>query len=151
MMDLTLQFFLALFATLGFSIIFTVPAKCMVPCVVVGGLGWVVYQIVMFYQQSPILACFLAACLVGLLSDICSHIFKDASTIFIIPGILCLVPGSNIFKTMEALLRHDVSNTASIGSETLLMAGAIATGLLVIGAVSRVVLAVIKKTMKKVI
>jgi uncharacterized membrane protein YjjB (DUF3815 family) len=67
-------------------------------------------------------------------------------TIFIIPGILCLVPGANIFYTMEALLRSDIEKMAEVGIQTILMAGAIAMGLLAMGAVINVVRALLSKT-----
>ena len=150
MMELFIQFILALLATCGFCIIFRVPVKDLPICIIIGALGWVAYEISVYYRVSPVLACFTASCMVGILSDIASRIFKEASTIFIIPGILCLVPGSNIYRTMEAMLSHDMGNTASIGAQTLLMAGAIAAGLLVTGSVIKVIRAVIKKTVSKV-
>ncbi|MDO4869019.1 MAG: threonine/serine exporter family protein [Bacillota bacterium] len=132
MMYLLTQFLLALLATLGFSVIFRVPLKKIPACVLVGALGWITYIITVHYLGSPVAGCFTGACMVGMLSSICARCLKEASTIFIIPGILCLVPGSNIYKTMEALLLHNYENTAEIGVQTLFMAGAIAIGLLVI-------------------
>jgi uncharacterized membrane protein YjjB (DUF3815 family) len=67
-------------------------------------------------------------------------------TIFVIPGILCLVPGAKIFYTMEALLRSNVEDMAHVGIETLMMAGAIAMGLLVMGAIIKVFWALVHKT-----
>lgn len=145
MMELLFQFALAVFATLGFAVIFRVPVRHMIPCVIVGAAGWVVYEITVFSLGSNAVGCFFGACVVGVLSTICSYLFKDASTIFVIPGILCLVPGSKIFHTMEALFRHHVGSAAEIGLETLLMAGAIAIGLLAVGALSNVVITVIKQ------
>lgn len=133
MMNLLLQFVLALFATLGFSVIFRVPVKKIPACILIGALGWVTYEIAVFYMQSPVFGCFAGACMVGMLSSICARFLKEASTVFIVPGILCLVPGYKIYSTMEALLLHNYGNTASIGIETLMMAGAIAIGLLVMG------------------
>lgn len=146
MMALISQFALALFATLGFAIIFRVPIKDIPICIVVGALGWITYLLSVQYMSSPVMGCFFGACIVGLCSTLASYIFKDASTIFIIPGILCLVPGARIFYTMEALLKSDISRMAQVGVETLVMAGAIAMGLLVIGACTNVVRALIKKT-----
>ena len=54
--------------------------------VLIGGLAWSCYQICLYYNASAVVGCFIAACLVGLLSDICSRVFKEAATIFIIPG-----------------------------------------------------------------
>ena len=62
------------------------------------------------------------------------------------PGILCLVPGSAIFNTMLQLLEEDFTEFGLAGLQTLLMAGAIALGLLTIGAVLRVIYALVRKT-----
>ena len=146
MMELIQQFLLALFATLGFAIIFKVPLRHIPVCIVVGACGWIAYLISVYYFDSPIVGCFIGACVVGLLSTIGARVFRDASTIFVIPGILCLVPGAKIFYTMEALLRKNIEDMAEIGLQTLLMAGAIAMGLLVMGACTNVVRALIHKT-----
>lgn len=140
------QFFLALFATVGFCVIIRVPLRCLPGCAVVGAVGWMVYEVTFYYLNSPVMGCFIGACVVGLLSTIFAKVYKDASTIFTIPGILCLVPGSNIYNTMAAMLEHDLQGTFSIGLETLLMAGAIALGLLVIGATFSVIKRLIKTT-----
>lgn len=146
MMHLFSQFLLALVATLCFAIIFHVPVRHIPACIVVGGLGWVTYLISDYSMDSPVLGCFFGACMVGLCSVIASRIFKEAMTIFIIPGILCLVPGAKIFYTMEALLRNDVQDMAEIGVQTIMMAGAIALGLLAIGAVINVFWSIVHKT-----
>lgn len=146
MMHLFSQFMLAFVATMGFAIIFRVPVRHIPVCVVIGGLGWVTYLIAESSLGSPAIACFFGACMVGLCSAIATRIFKEAMTIFIIPGILCLVPGAKIFYTMEALLRNDVQDMAQIGVETLMMAGAIALGLLVMGAIIKVFRAIVSKT-----
>ena len=146
MMHLFSQFMLAFVATLGFAIIFRVPVRHIPACVIVGGLGWVTYLISDYSMDSPVMGCFFGACMVGLCSMIAARLSKEAMTIFVIPGILCLVPGAKIFYTMEALLRSDVQDMAQIGIQTLMMAGAIALGLLVIGAVIKVFWALVHKT-----
>ena len=140
------NFLLALFATLGFSIIFKVPLKDIPACVIIGGLGWITDLIAVQYFDSPVFGCFMGACVVGLCSTFAASMFKDATTIFIIPGILCLVPGLKIFNTMVELLRKDISGAADLGLETMLMAGAIAMGLLVTGAIINAIRDVIRKT-----
>ena len=146
MMEIIQQFFLALFATLGFAIIFRVPKKLIPVSIVVGALGWITYLISVYYFDSPVIGCFIGACLVGLCSTIAAYVFRNAATVFIVPGILCLVPGAKIFYTMEALLRNDITGMVEIGLQTLMMAGAIAIGLLVMGACTNVVRALIHKT-----
>ncbi|MGX8773850.1 MAG: threonine/serine exporter family protein [Bacillota bacterium] len=146
MMEIISQFVPAVFALLGLAIIFRIPARHIPACVVVGALGWLTYLITDYYLNSPIMGCFFGACMVGLCSAEASRIFKEAMTIFVIPGILCLVPGAKIFYTMEALIRIDYDEMAEIGIETLMMAGAIAMGLLVMGALIKVVRAILSRT-----
>lgn len=146
MMILLPQFLLALFATLGFAIIFRVPVSKIPVCIVVGACGWIAYLVSDYYFNSPVIGCFLGACFVGILSIIAAKVFKDAGTIFVIPGILCLVPGARIFYTMEALLKNDLTEMGTVGLQTLLMAGAIAMGLLISGAITRVIRNLVKTT-----
>ncbi|MDO4834205.1 MAG: threonine/serine exporter family protein [Bacillota bacterium] len=146
MVTILQQFLLALFATFGFAIIFRVPKKLIPVSIIVGALGWITYLIAVYYFDSPVIGCFIAACLVGLCSTIAAYALKNATTVFIIPGILCLVPGAKIFYTMEALLRHDYAEMTETGVLTLMMAGAIAMGLLVMGACTGVVRALVRKT-----
>lgn len=149
MIHLILQFLFATFATCGFAIIFQVPLRHFPPVSLVGGLGWACYQICIDYNSSPVIACFVAACLVGFLSDICSRLFKDAATIFTIPGILCLVPGAGMFYTMKAFLDHDMEALSSTATKTLLMAGAIAAGLLAIGSIIKIIRSFVQKAVDK--
>ena len=139
------SFIFALFATLGFSIIFHVPYRHIPVAALIGGLGWVTYQLCISQSSSVMFSCFLAACAVGFLSDIASRILKDAATVFIIPGILCLVPGSGIYNTMVELVDGRLDQAAKLGSQTLMMAGSIALGLLVIGAMIKIIVAVMRR------
>lgn len=146
MNDLIMQLIYALFATCGFSILFKVPAKQIPFCMVTGALSWGCYRFGIYCDISPVMSCFLASCSVGVLSEIFARIRKEASTIFTIPGIICLVPGSNIYNTMAAMLEQDFTHAASVGTETLMMAGAIAAGLLIIGSLIRILRSLIRRT-----
>ncbi len=126
------QFFYALLSTAGFCLIFNVPRRHMVSASAVGALGWIAFQYALSFGYGNIAACFLGSCAVALLSDICSRLLKDATTLFIIPGILPLVPGAGMYNTMLAFLDGNFEKMTKIGSETILMAGSIAVALLMV-------------------
>lgn len=128
-------FLFAFSSTVGFSILFHVPKKNILAAGLVGALGWITYTYFITSGSGSVLACFAGSCVVAVISDLFSRIFKDAATIFIIPGILPLVPGANMYYTMLAILDGNVQKTASVGTETMLMAGAIAVALLVVASV----------------
>lgn len=138
-------FAFALFATLGFCLIFHVPARHIPVASAIGALGWTAYQFCLLFETSTLTACFLGSCLVGLLSDLAARLLKDAATVFIIPGILCLVPGSGMYNTMAELVNGDLEAAASTCSHTVAMAGAIALGLLAVGAVTKIIVSIARR------
>ena len=145
MMSLLFQIPIALIATFGFCIIFNVPAKKFPLCALVGAVSWMSCQAFIYNGFSPVFAAFAASCIVWLMSNICSRIFRETSTMFIIPGILCLVPGSGMYYTMLAMLHHDMDAMAPTGTVTLMTAGAIAAGLLAMGSVTGVIILFINR------
>ena len=76
--------------------------------------------------------------MVGLSSDIASRVCKEAATIFVIPGVLPLVPGAGTYYTMLAIVEGNLEEAAATGIQTLAMAGAIALGLLVVGTIIQI-------------
>jgi len=143
------QFFISCFETCGFCIIFQVHLRKIPIVMVIGGLGWTTYMFCMSYYDSVVAATFFGACVVGFLSDIASRVFKDASTVFTIPGIICLVPGAGIYYTLLALVQQDTEAFGDYAFTTLLTAGAIGTGLLVTGSILQVIRAVKNKITHK--
>ncbi len=145
MSSLFVEFIFALLGTLGFALIFNVPLRHIPIASVIGGAGWVVYQIAVAMDCGVAIACFFGACTVGLTSDIASRVCREAATIFVIPGVLPLVPGAGTYYTMLAIIQGNLDAAAAKGIETLAMAGAIALGLLVMGTVIQIVRGAVKR------
>ena len=138
-MTLFLQFLAAFGATVGFTLIFNIPHRHIFFAGFSGACGWVLFKYLLLTGQSVVISCFIASCLIAALSELFSRIFKEASLIFIIPGILPLVPGAGMYQTMLALLQEDLQATARIGTETLLITGAIAVAIIMISSFVRAV------------
>ena len=139
------EFIFAFLGTLGFTLIFNVPLRHIPVASFVGGAGWVVFQIADAMGCGVAIACFFGACTVGLTSDIASKVCKEAATIFVIPGVLPLVPGAGTYYTMLAVIEGNLDQAAAKGIETLAMAGAIALGLLVMGTVMQIIRGLTKR------
>lgn len=136
-MILFLQFIFAFCATAGFTLIFNIPHRHIFFAAFSGGCGWTAFQYIQHSGQTAVIACFIAACLVAALGEAFSRIFKEASIIYIIPGILPLVPGAGMYKTMLSLLQENLSQTADVGMETLMLTGSIAVGILMVSSFVR--------------
>ncbi len=139
---LYLHFVFALIGTLGFCILFHVPPRHMTASSIGGALGWITYVYLTSNGSSGIAACFLGACVVSALAEFFSRAGKEATTLFIIPGIIPLVPGAPLYYTMRSLLDNDFDVAARLGSEALFMAGSIAIALLLVASLTRILMAI---------
>ena len=80
---------------------------------------------------------FMAALLVSLMSEILARKLKQPATVFVIPGIILLVPGLGMYKTMLYLVQNDYANAVAKGADVLFIGGAISMGVLIITAIFR--------------
>jgi len=141
---LYIHFIFSFIGTLGFCILFHVPPRHMIPASFGGALGWIAYVYLTSNGTSTIAACFLGACVISALAEIFSRAGKEATTLFIIPGIIPLVPGATLYYTMRSLLANDFEAAARLGTEALFMAGSIAIALLLIASLTRILMAIIR-------
>jgi len=145
MSNVFVEFIFAFLGTLGFTFIFNVPLRHIPVASFIGGAGWAIYHIAVSAGCGIAISCFFGACIVGLSSDIASRICKEAATIFVIPGVLPLVPGAGTYYTMLAVVEGNLEMAADKGIQTLAMAGAIALGLLTMGTIIQVVRGITKR------
>ena len=127
-----LQIILAFVGTMGFSIIFNVPRKELLLCGIAGAAGWTVYRLI--FDISPGLvvpAILFGAVTVTCISRVLSFTRKMPVTVYMIPGIIPLVPGAGIYYTMFYAVMGENTQALMLGIETLRNAGVIAVGLLI--------------------
>jgi uncharacterized membrane protein YjjP (DUF1212 family) len=136
-----LFFLFAFLTTLGFCVQFHVPRKHMIFASLTGAFGFCLFQYGLLLNYSMVFASFLGAGLVAALSEFCSRAGKDATTLFIIPGIIPLVPGTGMYATMVYALQSDFANAVSTGARTLIIAGGIAVALVIVSSLTRIFMA----------
>lgn len=125
-----LQVISAYFVTVFFSIMFNTSRKQLFYCGISGALGWWAYLCLTNLGYSAVLGSFVGALLVSTLSFILSRLRKAPVTIFQIPGIIPLVPGTGMYKTLYAIIEKNYSSVAINLFETLQIAGSIAVGMM---------------------
>lgn len=144
---MALKLLWAVLGTIGFCIIFHVPKRSIFPATVNSLFAWILYWTALDNELSPVLATFFSACAVALLADIFARTLKEAATVYIIPGIMPLVPGAGIYYTLYAFINGSSQTAMEKGSETLMIAGAIAVALISVSFVVRTVVNV-KRSIK---
>lgn len=133
-----LQFALAFVGTLAFAVLFNAPKKSILFCAFAGTLGWAAYQAFLDSLSPSITVATLAGSMVvAICGEIMARIFKKPVTIYILPGIIPLVPGNGIYMTMNYLLNKNIPAGTTELVSTLVNAAAIAVGLLLVSGVAR--------------
>jgi uncharacterized membrane protein YjjP (DUF1212 family) len=80
-------------------------------------------------------AAFITAFVLAAAANVYARNTARPAQLFLMPGMLLLVPGALSYRSLETLLRGDVVTSASQASEMLVIAGALVMGLLVSNAV----------------
>jgi len=70
--------------------------------------------------------------MVNIFSEIFARLLKNPVPIFLIPGIIPLVPGAGMYNTMTALIKNNFDTAIKTGIQTLLIAGSIAIALMLV-------------------
>lgn len=143
-----LQFLAGVGSTVGYALIFNQPRRHLIPTGLIGAAGWILYLVAVGVGYGDAFASFLSAFLVTFLSQIAARMFKDPVMIFCIPGIMPIVPGAGMYRTMRAFVTHETALAAATGYATISMAGAIALGLLAATSLFQIMTAV-KRTFFK--
>lgn len=122
----------AFISTIGFSIVFHVQKKHLLICGAVGAVGWLIYLLVNERFNSSVIASFIAALVVTALSYLLAKKRKTPITIFLVAGIIPLVPGLGLYRMMYAVLNKDYSSALNYATLTFEIAGVIAGAIVII-------------------
>lgn len=124
-----IQFVVAFFATLSFSVLFHVPKQQYLFCGFTGALGWLCYIAVNSGGGSVVWASFLATVALTFISRIFAVLRRMPVTVFLICGIFPLVPGAGIYYTAYYFMTNEDVLALHKGLETIKIAVAIALGI----------------------
>lgn len=117
------QMIAAFIGTMGFSVLFGAPRKYYVICGLVGMLGWTAY----IFSNSAMLASLVTA----FASHIIAVITRCPVTVYLICGIIPLVPGGGLFWTLYRMLTGELRLAFETGTIALKVTIAIAAGIII--------------------
>lgn len=122
------QLMAAAVGTVAFALLFGAPRRYYPYCGLIGAAGWLLY--LLLEKHIPVEgATFLATVLVILLSRMFAIRKRCPVTIFIISGIIPLVPGAGIYWTAYYLVTDQFSEALGTGMTALKVAAAIVLGI----------------------
>ena len=126
----------AFFATLFFSIFFNISKKQLLFCGLNGAIGWLIYLLTL-NMNSIVFSSFLGALVVSILSQVLAKLRKTPVSVFLTSGIIPLVPGALLYKTIYYIVAEDYTMSNYYGVQSLQIAGAISVAIFLIASITK--------------
>ena len=119
-----------------FSFLLEVPRHFVPYSALVGAAAWWVYLLAE-PLGSETARFFTATIVVSVLAEVLARVLKAPATIFLIIGIIPLVPGGGLYYTMDYLINGDYPMFSQVGLQTAATAAAIAVGATLVTSIVR--------------
>lgn len=126
-------------ATLGFALVYNIRGRNLLLATLNGAFSWAVYLLCQHFFDSLVFSFFAAGAATAVYAELGAYLFKTPATVYLIPGIIPLVPGLTVYRTVESGLFGDLSAFGEGLFSTVKIGGAIALGLIFMSAFIRLV------------
>lgn len=130
--SLAIQCLICSVGSLGFSLLFNLRGPGITLCILGGCFSWIIYRVCGVFGLSDVVAFLIAAAAVSAYSEIMARIRKCPATGYLLVSLFPLIPGANIYYTMDYALRGNIDQFLRTGLHTGALAGALAVGVLLV-------------------
>lgn len=137
--EIVLQVVSAFVGVVTLAVLFQVPKRYLLLTGVTGAVGWFVQLTMTELLENQVFVAFLAAFSVAVVSQIFARISKAPVTLYLVTGILPLVPGIGMYRTVYYLLQGNNKETSHYFAYTLQVAGMIALAIFVVDSFFKVI------------
>lgn len=129
MKDTVIQLLAAFLGAFGFSLLFRLHKRHLLLASLGGLLTWGVYLLAHHFLGNAFFANLIASVFAVTGAEVLARWRKCPATLFLIPAIIPLVPGSSLYYTMSSVVQNDLEMVNYYGHQLLTAALAIAAGI----------------------
>ena len=144
----TLQIIAALIGSLGFAVLFNIRGKKLVYIAMGGALSWVIYLIAFHLLQSIIISVLISSISIALLSEILARYLKTPVIILLVPMIIPLIPGKDLYYTMYYLVCENSQEFVYYSELVVKEALAIVLGIVLVYSIAQIITKILVYTKK---
>jgi uncharacterized membrane protein YjjB (DUF3815 family) len=130
MQDMLIQLVTAFLGSLGFALLFHVRRERLLPASLGGLLAWGVYLLMGMATDQDVVRYFVASVALTVYAETLARVIKAPATLFIVTASIPLIPGGSLYRTMQNFMMNDLDAFSRQGLTTVLLAVAIAVGML---------------------
>lgn len=125
-----IQVISAFIAIVAFSVLMETPKRFLIHSGITGAIGWLVY-LICSEHFGIIWGNFISALVIAYISHFFARRLKTPVTLFLISGILTLVPGASMYRTGYELFMGNAQAAGMYLSQTAQIAGVIALAIFI--------------------
>ncbi len=130
-MNYVLQLAAAFSGSMGFALLFQVRRGKLLLASLGGLLAWAVYLALRPVMPQDVPRFFVASVVLTIYAEILARVVKCPATLFLVTAAVPLIPGGSLYNTMRYFVQGDFAASSSQGLNTILLALAIAAGMIV--------------------
>lgn len=142
-MEYVIQTLMGALGSVGFAVIFNTKGKRLGFFFLGGALAWAVYLLCIHNGANTFVGLMFATITAGLSSEILARVIHAPVLISLVPILVPLIPGSDLYYCMDALIRSDKETFLLRGTSAITAAGAIGLGIICTTALSHIVISII--------
>lgn len=126
-------------ACCAFGVQFNIRFRHLTAAAVGSAVSQIIYYLLEAGDMSAVKCCFIASAAVSVYSEIMARCLKAPVNMYLIVGIIPLVPGGLTYYTMLALVTGDSDTFVSRGADAVSVAFAIAMGIFAVSSAIRII------------
>jgi uncharacterized membrane protein YjjB (DUF3815 family) len=132
-------------AILGFSIRSNIRGTILIFTSLGGAITWGLYLLILDWSSSLLLSIFLSTSVVCLYGELMAKVYKVPVSVFVICGIIPLVPGSGLYYSMIAYIDGKSMEALRLMGQTLMIAGTISVSIALISSLANMFKTMIRR------
>ena len=142
MMDYIIQTLMGAIGSVGFAVLFNVRGKKLILFFLGGALDWAVYLLCSHNGCNAFLSMLFATMTAALSSEILARVIHTPVLLLLVPMLVPLIPGGDLYRSMDALIRSEQERFLAYGSSAITAAGAICLGIICITAITHIIFSI---------
>lgn len=139
MRDELIQILMAFLGTIGFAIFFNIRKIRLLLVGIGGAVIWTVFLVVNHVTEQEMIALFAASVLASVFAEILARVVKSPATVLLVPMVIALIPGGNLYYTMFYMVQGHTILFQSYLKLVLQEAASIALGIMIVMSAMQVI------------
>ena len=137
--DELIQILMAFLGTIGFAIFFNIRKTRLLLVGIGGAVIWTVFLVVNHVTEQEMIALFAASVLASVFAEILARVVKSPATVLLVPMVIALIPGGNLYYTMFYMVQGHTILFQSYLKLVLQEAASIALGIMIVMSAMQVI------------